>query len=191
MTWYEVLMVSVGVSLDVFAYALYKGAMISRIVVPKVAKMAAIFAAWQVGAMLVGSLISEIPFIKAAYPRAAKLYEVLSAVLFFVLGVMMLVKSLHNGEVMERREDNFFASQLCTWAAITSIDSLMAGVSLGFLNTRLNVLLLQLAVVTVITVIAGIWIGCRLGCRMRNGAVKLGGVILLFAGLDVLLWHRS
>lgn len=191
MTWYEVLMVSVGLSLDVFAYALYKGAMVSRIAVPRVIKMAAIFAVWQVGAMLAGSLISELPFIEASYPKAAKLYEALSAVLFFGVGMMMIVKSLHADEVMERREDNFFAGQLCTWAAITSIDSLMAGVSLGFLNTQLNVLLLQLAVVTVITVIAGIWIGCRLGCRMRSGAVKLGGIILFFAGLDVLLWHSS
>lgn len=191
MTWYEVLLVSVGLSLDVFAYALYKGAMISGVNAKKVAKMVTIFAVWQVGAMFVGSLISEIPFIKVHYPRAERLYDVLSAIIFFVVGVLMIVKSLRTGEITEHREDNFYVKQICTWAAITSIDSLLAGISLGFLNTQVNVLILQLAVVTVVTIIAGIWIGCRLGCQMRYGAMKLGGTILLLAGLDVLLRYQG
>ena len=191
MSWYEVLMVSVGLSLDVFAYALYKGAMISGVNVKKVAKMAAIFAIWQVGAMLIGSMISEISFIEIHYQRAERLYDVLSAVIFFGVGVMMIVKSLRGGEVTEHKEDAFYVKQICTWAAITSIDSLLAGVSLGFLNTSIHVLVLQLAVVTVITIIAGIWIGCRLGCQMRYGAMKLGGMILLLAGLDVLLRYQG
>lgn len=31
MAWYEILIVSVGLSLDVFTYALYKGAMLSKL----------------------------------------------------------------------------------------------------------------------------------------------------------------
>jgi hypothetical protein len=31
MAWYEIFIVSVGLSLDVFTYALYKGAMLSRL----------------------------------------------------------------------------------------------------------------------------------------------------------------
>lgn len=191
MTWYEVLAVSVGLSLDVFAYALYKGALVSRINANKVAKMAAIFAVWQVGAMLAGRLISEIPFIEAHYLRAEKLYDVLSAVIFFGVGVIMIIKSLRASDITEHREDEFFTKQLCTWAAITSIDSLLSGVSLGFLNTQVNVLILQLVIITVLTIIVGIWIGCRIGCQLRYSAMKLGGAILLLAGLDVLLRYQG
>lgn len=191
MAWYEILMVSVGLSLDVFAYALYKGAMVSRIEVLKVAKMAVVFALWQEGAMLVGSLFSEIPVIQETYPGMAKLYQALAAVLFFVVGMIMIVKAVHGDEVTEHREDSFLAKQLCAWAAVTSIDSLMTGVGLGLLNTRITLLVLQLGIVTVITITAGIWIGYRLGCRMRSGAKLIGGIILLFAGFDVLFRYHG
>lgn len=187
MTWYEVLIVSVGLSLDVFAYALYKGAMVSEINVKKLAKMAAVFALWQMGAMLAGSMISEIPLIAERYQKARMLYGVLSAILFFGVGVIMIGKALRGGEVLEHREDSFDVKQICAWSAITSVDSFLAGIGLGLLNTQLSLLVLQLAVVTVVTIAAGIWIGYRLGCQMRYGAMKLGGVMLFLAGLDVLI----
>lgn len=189
MTWYEVLIVSVGLSLDVFAYALYKGAMVSEINVKKVIKMAAVFALWQVGAMFTGSMISEIPLISERYQRAEILYEILSAILFFGVGIIMIGKALHGGEVLEHREDSFYVKQLCAWSAITSVDSFLAGIGLGLLNTQISLLVLQLAVVTVATIVAGIWIGYRLGCQMRYGAMKLGGVMLFLAGMDVLMRH--
>lgn len=187
MTWYEVLIVSVGLSLDVFAYAMYKGAMISRMQLKKTAKMAVIFAAWQVAAMFVGSLVSEIPLIEEHYRRTEKLYDVLSAVILFAVGIIMIFKAFNGREAAEHREDNFDVKQLCVWAAITSIDSLLTGISMGFLNTQVNMLIVQLVIVTVVTIVAGLWIGYRLGCQMRYGFMKLGGAILLVAGVDVLL----
>lgn len=188
MKWYEILMVSIGLSLDVFAYAMYKGAMVSRVDGKKVSKMTAIFATWQIGAMLVGSLIAEIPVISRHLLVAESLYVVLAALIFFAVGVIMLVKATEKGKkiVLEHRADEFPMKQLCAWAAITSIDSLMAGVSFGFMNAALPVFILQLICVTIVVVIAGIWIGYRLGCRMRVNAVRIGGCILLVAGVEVL-----
>ena len=63
MAWYEILIVSVGLSLDVLTYALYKGAMLSKLDKKQILKMTLLFTGWQSGAMLLGSLISEIPYI--------------------------------------------------------------------------------------------------------------------------------
>ena len=186
MKWYEILAVSIGLSLDVFAYALYKGAMISKMNWPRIAKMVAVFTVWQCGAMVLGSLISELPFVEAQYVRAEKAYDILSALLFFGVGVVMIVKSLGHREIIERRQDSYELGQLCAWAALTSIDSFLTGVSMGFLNTELTILILQLAVTGIVMVVAGIFMGYRIGCNMRYGALKLGGAILLAAGVDVL-----
>lgn len=186
MKWYEILAVSIGLSLDVFAFALYKGAMISKMNWPRIAKMVVVFSVWQCGAMLLGSLISEIPFVKAQYTRAEKAYDIVSALLFFGVGIVMIVKSLGHHEIIERRHDSFEMGQLCAWSAITSIDSFLTGISMGFLNTELTVLILQLAITGIVMVVAGVFMGYRIGCNMRYGALKLGGVILLAAGVDVL-----
>lgn len=184
---YEIFMVSFGLSLDVFTYALYKGAMLSRLNFRKVGKMAAVFTLWQSAAMLLGSLISEIPLIEAEYERAARIYNVLSAVIFFGIGVIMVIKALRTGEVQEHREDGFRMTQLCAWAAITSLDSFLTGIGMGFLNTELTVLVLQLAVMTLVMILFGVLIGYRIGCHMRHGALILGGAIFFAAGLDVLV----
>ena len=54
MAWYEILIVSVGLSLDVLTYALYKGAMLSKLDKKQILKMTLLFTGWQSGAMLLG-----------------------------------------------------------------------------------------------------------------------------------------
>lgn len=187
MTWYEVFIISIGLSLDVFAYAMYKGAMISHLEAKKITKMAVVFALWQAVAMAVGSLISEIPVIEEHYQRTEKLYDVLSALILFAVGLIMIIRALKGKVITERREDNFYMKQLCIWAAITSLDSFLTGISLGFLNTAVHMLIIQLVLITIDAIIGGIFLGYRMGCQMRYGFVKLGGAILLVAGMDVLL----
>ena len=51
MAWYEILIVSVGLSLDVFTYALYKGAMLSKLDKTQILKMTLLFTGWQSGAI--------------------------------------------------------------------------------------------------------------------------------------------
>lgn len=187
MTWYEVFIISIGLSLDVFAYAMYKGAMISHLEAKKITKMAVVFALWQAVAMAVGSLISEIPVMEEHYQRTEKLYDVLSALILFAVGLIMIIRALKGKVITERREDNFYMKQLCIWAAITSLDSFLTGISLGFLNTVVHMLIIQLVLITVAAIIGGIFLGYRMGCQMRYGFVKLGGAILLVAGMDVLL----
>ena len=186
MAWYEILMVSIGLSLDVFTYALYKGAMISRIEGSKITRMVLLFAGWQSGAMLLGSLASNIPYIATNYERTANVFRALSAVIFFGIGIWMMVKAVRMKEPEEHRQDGFAWKQMCIWAMLTSLDSVFTGIGMGFLNTAVTVLILQLAAATVVAVIAGIYVGYRVGCHWRNRALAGGAMIFLMAGIDVI-----
>lgn len=187
MAWYEVLVISIGLTLDVFAYALYKGAMVSGFRAGKVCRMLIIFILWENGAMLLGSMISQIPSIEDGYRKMERVCNVYPAVIFFGVGVLMLYKSMRQGTVLERREDDFNPAKLCAWAAITSLDSFLAGIGLGFLNTRLPLMLVQLAAVTAAGILAGLYMGYRMGCGQRGRALAVGGGIFLAAGLDVMV----
>lgn len=83
MAWYEILIVSVGLSLDVFTYALYKGA------------------------MLLGSLISELPYIAMNYQRTERLFRAASAAIFFLIAIWLIVRASQMRDPVERREDVF------------------------------------------------------------------------------------
>ena len=56
----EVLLIAVGLSLDVFAVVICRGALLSRIEKKRLLLLSAIFALWQVGALLAGSLLGQL-----------------------------------------------------------------------------------------------------------------------------------
>lgn len=138
MAWYEILIVSVGLSLDVLTYALYKGAMLSKLDKKQILKMTLLFTGWQSGAMLLGSLISEIPYIAMNYQRTERLFRAASAVIFFLIAIWLIVRSSRMRDPVERREDVFAWKQLCVWAMLTSVDSFLSGIGMGFFRHRSN-----------------------------------------------------
>lgn len=191
MAWYEIFIVSVGLSLDVFTYALYKGAMLSRLDKKQILKMTLLFTAWQSGAMFFGSLISEIPYIAMNYQRTEKLFRAVSAVIFFLIAVWLIVRAVHMRDPLERREDIFAWKQLCVWAMLTSVDSFLTGIGMGFLNTRVTLQMIQLAIMAAIAVVTGIYTGYRIGCRGRSRVLISGAMIFLLVGIDVMFRYYS
>ena len=176
MAWYEILIVSVGLSLDVLTYALYKGAMLSKLDKKQILKMTLLFTGWQSGAMLLGSLISEIPYIAMNYQRTERLFRAASAVIFFLIAIWLIVRASRMRDPVERREDVFAWKQLCVWAMLTSVDSLQ---------------IIQLAIMAALAVVTGIYAGYRIGCHGRSRVLISGAIIFLLAGIDVLFRYYS
>lgn len=87
---------------------------------------------------------------------------------------------------LERREDAFAWRQLCIWAMLTSVDSFLTGIGMGFLDTRVTAQIIQLAIMAALAVIVGIYAGYRIGCHGRNRVLISGALIFLLAGVDVL-----
>lgn len=190
MAWYEILIVSVGLSLDVLTYALYKGAMLSKLDKKQILKMTLLFTGWQSGAMLLGSLISEIPYIAMNYQRTERLFRAASAVIFFDrdLADRTGIPDAGSGRT---REDVFAWKQLCVWAMLTSVDSFLSGIGMGFLDTGVTVQIIQLAIMAALAVVTGIYAGYRIGCHGRSRVLISGAIIFLLAGIDVLFRYYS
>ena len=56
----EVLLIAVGLSLDVFAVVICRGALVARIEKKRLLLLSAVFAVWQVGALVIGALLGRI-----------------------------------------------------------------------------------------------------------------------------------
>jgi putative Mn2+ efflux pump MntP len=188
MAMWEILVISVGLSLDVFAYSLWKGAMLSELKKSCIIKMTALFTGFQMGALLLGNAITLIPAIRDNVEQAKRLWILIAACIFFGIGVYMIVKSLRKkSEVIEeKKEDDYHFRVIVIWAFITSIDALLAGVSYGFLSATLMGTVLLTGITTAAAVLGGIIAGYRLGCGPKNTMVTIGGCIVIIGGIDVL-----
>lgn len=189
MDFLQILLVVVGLSLDVFAYGLYKGAMISRIHKGYLLQMVGIFAGFQMGMMLVGSIITMIPAINPDYNSANRLWEVAASILFFGLGIWMILRSFNKKykKIEEQVNDKFDYKMITFWAFMTSIDSLIAGFGFGLLSVQLWVTILTLGIITAISVVAGVLAGYLLGCGPMNRFIGAGGGIVIIGSIDILL----
>ena len=188
-TLVEVIIIAIGLTLDVCAYCLYKGAMLSRIDKKEIAKLVACFTSFQMLALLLGNSIRFIPLVAASYQKARTVWLIVSALLFLGLGIWMVIRSYRHRHdlIVERNEDTFHYRIIVLWACLTSIDALIAGIGFGILSLDILVLLVVIGVVTALSVILGIYAGYRLGCDSRHTFVTIGGCIVLAGGADVLL----
>lgn len=184
---FEILMISVGLSLDVFAYALYKGAMMPEIRKSSLVKICTIFTVWQMASLLLGNMIANIPLIKAPAGRAAVHWRILSVIIFVGLGLYMIVKAGKQKVIIERKDETLGAKQIAVWACITSVDAFLAGIGFGFLQTDFFFTTVSVGIVTALSVIAGVYAGYWLGCQSKNKVVTLGGCILLIGGIELLI----
>lgn len=182
----EILMISVGLSLDVFAYALYKGAMMPGIHKPALIKIGCIFTLWQMASLLLGNMITNIPMVKAAEKVAAR-WHFLSILIFSGLGLYMIFKGRRHQTIIEHKDDKVEIGQIAVWACITSMDAFLAGIGFGLFRTNFLITVITVGIVTAVSVILGIYAGYWMGCQAINKIVTLGGCILLIGGIELLI----
>lgn len=187
MAVFEILMISVGLSLDVFAYALYKGAMMPVIRKSSLFKICSVFTVWQMASLLLGNMIANIPMLKIPAGRAVIHWRILSVTIFEALGLYMIVKAGREKVIIERKDETMGVKQIAVWACITSVDAFLAGIGFGFFQADFFFTTISVGIVTVLSVIAGIYAGYWMGCQSKNKAVTLGGCILLIGGIELLL----
>ena len=189
MELWQTLIIVIGLSLDVFAYCLYKGAMISEVKKASITKAVSLFTGFQVGMMVVGTMITHIPVFRNLYLSANRLWSCLAAFAFFAIGITMVVKSARRSKkkIEEQKQDVFNWKVILLWAFVTSIDALIAGVGFGFMGLRLLATLAIMAIITALSSIAGFAAGYWLGCGPMNKFVLIGGCMVLFGGADLLV----
>ena len=186
----EILLVSVGLSIDAFVAVAYIGAGFSKIQIKNKVRLCFLFGGMQLGTLLIGNLITLLPMFSWAHAQdMADSWEGLTVLIFAGLGIYMICKGIKRENVLERRQDTIDWKTTTILSALTSIDAFFAGVGLGFLDTEMICQALTLFPVTVLEVIFGIIVGYRLGLKHNRHAYWIGGALLLISSVDVLLHY--
>ena len=177
MSLIEILIISIGLSLDVYAVVVCQGAVLLKIEKTKLLKMSLFFCAWQVVAVAIAKNVSYVG-------------EFISVIIFTVIGVYMLYKAWKNEGILERLSDVNY-KQLCVAAFFTSLDALFAGMGFGLLKARFYIVALSILIITAVMVILGLYTGRRLGYEQKTKAYGIGGILLLISAIDVVLKYLA
>ena len=183
----ELLIVSVGLSIDVFVAAAYMGAGFSKIRWKNLVLLSVLFGGIQLGVLVLGNLITLLSITRTK--TAADRWEGLTVLIFAAIGIYMIIKGIKKKNVLERRKDEIEWKKTTLLAMVTSVDAFFVGMGLGFLDTAMIEESLVLLPVTVLEAVIGIFAGYRLGLKENRRAYWIGGALLLLASFDVILHY--
>ena len=97
-----------------------------------------------------------------------------------------MIKESFDDEV-KKRNDNIDFKTMILLAIATSIDALAVGITFSFY--KVNILLSSsfIGIITFCVANIGVLLGVKFGDKFQNKAEIIGGVILIFIGLKILL----
>ena len=183
----ESILIAVSLCADCFAVSLCSGVTLEKVDWKSVLKVALAFAIIQAGLLLGGWAFGNI-FVGLVF----KISHIIGFLLLLYVGgemVIEAIKALRNPCSCEARNLNGWRNIILGGIA-TSIDALAVGVSQSMAQvgwSEFCALFIAVAIVTALSVIAGIFGGKTLGRHFGHWAELLGGLVLIAIGLSILL----
>ena len=187
MNWMENLLIVAGVSLDIFAAMECQGSLVAKINKKNLTVICGIVALAQLITLYLGHFLSSLFCRYRSVPDEKLLGQIISMVIFMILGIRLMVKAIRNEHVEEHLEHHHGIRRFVRMACISGIYTLLTGIAFGFLETNVLMILIMIVVCTVAFVIGGIYTGYRVGYEAKTKVYIVGALLLWVAGLDVLI----
>lgn len=185
MTFAELLITAVALSMDAFAVSTCKGLNMRTMNFKQALIIGLFFGGFQALMPLAGWLLG-----KQFEVFITSVDHWLVFALLALIGGKMIYDSKNGGEGdCCPAEGGLRLKELVGLSFATSIDALAVGISLAFLNVRILPSVACIGVTTFLLSVAGVAIGQRFGAKYQNKATFAGGVILILIGLRILLEH--
>ena len=183
----ELLLLAVGLSMDAFAVSICKGLSMKK----ATWKAQLVCGVWFGGFQALMPLVGY--FLGTLFAEAIEAFDHWVAfALLAIIGINMLkeVFSRDEAEKDTQGDGDLSPKTMLVMAIATSIDALAVGISLamaGSVNIFMAVLLI--GAVTFALSAVGVRIGNVFGSRYEKKAQAVGGIILVFLGVKILLEH--
>lgn len=188
MSLIEIVLITIGVSLDIFATVECQGAVVAKLEKKQLAMAVTLIAVWQTIALLVGGLlVTLLNRYDVKLSDEAFIGRILAILIFLGLGLRMFVKAWRNEKIVEKRQDSLNIKKTFLMIAQGTIFTVLTGIAFGFLETDLRAVLIMIICVTIAMVVFGLYTGYRLGFEQKSKAYILGGALLIVAGIDVIV----
>ncbi|MBR1911177.1 MAG: manganese efflux pump [Treponema sp.] len=186
MSFIDLLIVAIGLSMDAFAVSICKGL---------AAKKASIFQMLCAGFWF-GGFQALMPFLGWLLASRFRIYiedfdHWVAFILLAAIGINM-IREAFSGQKEDTFSSSFGIKTMFIMAVATSIDALAVGITFGLLLNSLTKIIaasLFICLVTFCFSAAGIKIGSVFGRSYEKKAEIAGGIILILLGIKILLEH--
>ena len=187
MTFLEIFLVGIGLSMDAFAAAVCKGLAMPKVNKKQTLLIGLYFGAFQAAMPLAGWLLGS-----QFAGHVTKMAPWIACILLAWIGGGMIRESL----TREEQEDEPEAAELrhkelFMLAVATSIDALAVGVSFSMveLSVPIGAAAALIGCTTFAISVGGVVVGHLFGARYKRRAEFVGGAILILIGIKILLEH--
>lgn len=188
MSWIEIVLITIGMSLDTFAAVECQGALVAKLEKKRLSMAVSVIALWQTIALLIGSfLVTLLNQYDTQLSGEAFIGRILAILILFGMGLRMFVKAWRNERIVEKREDGLDIKKTFFSIAKGTIFTILTGIAFAFLEADIKAVLIMIICVTIAMVIIGLYTGYRLGFEQKSKAYIGGGALLIAAGIDVIV----
>ena len=183
MNFIELLLIAVGLSMDAFSVSVCKGLTTKKFSL----RMALVCGLW------FGFFQALMPMI--GYFLGAQFQELIEAYDHWIaFGLLFLIGANMIREALSQKEEESTSGALdfktmFLLAVATSIDALAVGVSFACIQVKLWSSVIVIGLTTFLFSVLGVKIGNVFGSKYEKSAGIVGGIILIFIGLKILLEH--
>lgn len=179
MTFLDLFLIGIGLSMDAFAVSICKGLSVRKLKLSHALLCGIYFGGFQALMPTLGyflgstfsSLISQVGYWVAF-------------ILLALIGFNMIRESFGETETLD---DDFGPRALLPLAVATSIDALAVGVSFAALEVSILPAACLIGVTTFACSALGVKIGAVFGAKFRAAAERAGGAVLILIGIKTLL----
>ena len=155
------LIIIAGISLDIFAAMECQGSLVPKIEKKHLALMCGVLIVGQAAALGIGTVVSVLLRCYRISEYEIFLEGVLAAIIFFCMGIRLLLKAWKNEGIIEHRKEKFNMPEFLRLWARNSIFALLTGIAVGFLNSNMMVILVMVTAITAAAAVLGMYTGYR------------------------------
>ena len=180
MSFFELLLIAVSMSMDAFAVSICKGLSVRRVTPRQCLAVGGWFGGFQGVMPVIGFVLTSL----FASLICSVSHWIAFGLLLFIGGNM--IREALSGEE-EEVDDSFAFMTMLTLAVATSIDALAMGVTLNLSGANIWVAAPLIAVTTGVLSPVGLKVGNVFGAKYKSKAELAGGVVLVGLGVKILL----
>ena len=187
MSFIELFLIGVGLSMDAFAAAICQGLSMTRIKWGHALTVGLYFGGFQALMPFIGWMLGS-----QFADRIQQYDHWIAFILLVLIGGNMIREALSGDEEDAAQAETDLRldhKKLFLMAIATSIDALAIGVTFAFLETAILPAIGIIGCTTFCISVAGVAVGCWFGARYKKRAEITGGAILVLLGIKVLLEH--
>lgn len=181
MSFFELFVIGIGLSMDAFAVSICKGLSVGKIRYKHMLLAGLWFGGFQALMPLIGY------FLGSAFERyVVSVDHWIAFILLGIIGGNMIKESRESdGE----QNDSFAFLTMLLLAVATSIDALAVGITFAFLQVNIWLAITTIGCTTFFCSVIGVKVGSIFGTKYKSKAEFFGGAVLVAMGIKILIEH--